>query len=161
MGRGGATWLLGGAMALPKFFKFPLEYIKNWFGLSKNWYPAPPKLFQQFFLSSSLIQLQIKEKPWPTSSPTSQPQILNKTKIFSSKLSTLPAQPNPKSKIPNQTKQRHLPSSSFEKKREQSDCHDYTLVFFLLSSQFTPPIVSHLCLGNNLLTCLPWHRCLH
>ena len=109
----------------------------------------------QIFLRVYIKLTWAPPKPWPTSNPTSQPQILNKTKIFSPKLSTLPAQPNPKSKIPNQTKQRHLPSSSFEKKREQSDCHDYTLVFFLLSSQFTPPIVSHLCLGNNLLTCLP------
>ena len=71
--------------------------------------PHPEIIFNNF---SSPIQLQIKQKYWPASSPTGQPKILNQTKFFSSKLKALPAQPNPKSKIPNpnQTKQT-LPSS--------------------------------------------------
>ena len=68
---------------------------------------APPNYFNHSS-SSSPIQLKIKEKPWPTSIPPSQPQIPNKTKNFSFKLNTLLAQPNPKSKMPNQTKQRHI-----------------------------------------------------
>ena len=68
---------------------------------------APPNYFNHSS-SSSPIQLKIKEKPCPTSIPPSQPQIPNKTKIFSFKLNTLPTQPNPKSKMPDQTKKRHL-----------------------------------------------------
>ena len=41
------------------------------------------------------MQFQIKEEPWPTFSPTNQPQIPNKTKFFSFKLNTLSAQLSP------------------------------------------------------------------
>ena len=68
---------------------------------------APPNYFNHSS-SYSPIQLKIKEKPWPTSIPTSQSQIPNKTKNFSFKLNTLPAQTYPKSKMSDQTKQRNL-----------------------------------------------------
>ena len=55
---------------------------------------APPNYFNHSS-SFSQIQLKIKEKPWPTSIPTSQPQIPNKTKIFSFKLNTLLPSPTP------------------------------------------------------------------
>ena len=64
---------------------------------------SPPKLFS----TTSPIQPQIKQKYLSTFSSADQPKILNHTKFFSSKLKALPAQPNPKSEIPNpnQTKQ--------------------------------------------------------
>ena len=62
---------------------------------------GPPNYFQQFFKSSSLMQLQIKQKFWSTSNPTSQPKIPNQTRFFSFKLKTLPDPPNPKFEIPN------------------------------------------------------------
>ena len=91
--RGGANWLLWGAIPPPPPPNFQI-FVRV--GKKLTW--ASPNYFNHSF-SSSPIQLKIKEKPWPTSIPTSQPQIPNKTKIFSFKLKTLPAQPSP---IPNQ-----------------------------------------------------------
>ena len=58
---------------------------------------GPPKLFS----TTSPIQPQIKQKYLSTFSSADQPKILNHTKFFSFKLKALPAQPNPKSEIPN------------------------------------------------------------
>ena len=44
-GRGGATWLLGGAMAPPKILKFPSEYVKNLHGPPQKLTSGPPILF--------------------------------------------------------------------------------------------------------------------
>ena len=63
-----APWGGGG-----EFFKFPLEYIKKMIWAPQKLISGPPNYFQQFFKSSSLIQLQIKQKSWSTSNPTSQP----------------------------------------------------------------------------------------
>ena len=53
-----------------------------------------------------VVDVQIKQKYLSTFSPFGQPKI-NHTKFFSSNLKALPAQPKPKSEIPNpnQTKQ--------------------------------------------------------
>ena len=54
-----------------------------------------------------VVDVQIKQKYLSTFGPFGQPKIINHTKFFSSNLKALPAQPNPKSEIPNpnQTKQ--------------------------------------------------------
>ena len=104
--------------------------------------------------SSSPIQLKIKEKPWPTTIPTSQPQIPNKTKIFSFKLKTLPAQPNPKSKMPDQTKQRHLKIQSSPLEKGENSLI-VTLPYFSLLFSIHASMVCHTVtplLRNNLLS---------
>ena len=126
-----APW---GGHGAPKNFQISIRV-----GKKLTW--APPNYFNHSS-SSSPIQLKIKEKAWPTSIPTSQPQIPNKTKIFSFKLNTLPAQPNFKSKMPDQTKQRHLKiqSSPFEKGENNLIV---TLPFFSLLFSIHASMVSH------------------
>ena len=99
--RDGTAWLWP-----PKIFQISPRVYKKITWAPQKLISSPPNYFQQFFKSSSLIQLQIKQKSQSTSIPTNQPQIPNQTKFFSSKLKILPAQPNPNSKIPNQTKQK-------------------------------------------------------
>ena len=114
---------------------------------------APPNYFNHSS-SSSPIQLKIKEKPWPTSIPTSQPQIPNKTKIFSFKLNTLPAQSNSKSKMHDQTKQRHLKSQSSSLEKGENNLI-VTLPFFSLLFSIHASMVCHTVtplLRNNLLS---------
>ena len=125
---------------------------------------APPNYFNHSS-SSSPIQLKIKEKPWPTSIPPSQPQIPNKTNIFSFKLNTLPAQPNPKSKMPNQTKQRHLKIQSSPLEKGENNLI-VTLPFFfpsVLNSRLHGVTLSCLSLEtiSSVLTCLPCRRKFH
>ena len=138
---------------------------------------APPNYFNHSS-SSSPIQLKIKEKPWPISIPPSQPQIPNKTKNFSFKLNTLLAQPNPKSKMPNQTKQRHIKiqSSPLTKQRHlkiQSsplEKGENNLIVklpfffpFVLNSRLHGVTLSCLSLEtiSSVLTCLPCRRKFH
>ena len=48
---GGATWLLGGAMAPPKIFKFPFKYVKKLHGPPQKLRSGPPTiLFSTSFL---------------------------------------------------------------------------------------------------------------
>ena len=114
---------------------------------------APPNYFNHSF-SSSPIQLKIKENPWSTSIPTSQPQIPNKTKNFSSKLNTLQAQPNPKSKMLDQTKQRHLKIQSSPLEKGENSLI-VTLPYFSLLFSIHASMVCHTVtplLRNNLLS---------
>ena len=103
---------------------------------------APPNYFNHSS-SSSPIQLKIKEKPWPTSIPPSQPQIPNKTKNFSFKLNTLLAQPNPKSKMPDQTKQRHLKIQSSPLEKGENNLIVTLPFFFSLLFSIHASMVSH------------------
>ena len=82
---------------------FPLEYIKKRHRPLQELNPAP-----QLFSTTNPIQLKIKQKYLSTFSLADQPKILNHTKFFSSKLKALPAQPNPKSEIPNPNKKNKL-----------------------------------------------------
>ena len=63
----------GGGVCPPKIFQISLTVYKKMTRAPQKLISGPPNYFQQFFKSSSLIQLQIKQKSWSTSNPTSQP----------------------------------------------------------------------------------------
>ena len=66
--------LRGGGVHNPsKIFQISLRVYKKMTRAAQKLISRPPNYFQQFFKSSSLIQLQIKQKSWSTSNPTSQP----------------------------------------------------------------------------------------
>ena len=85
------------ALGPPKIVKFSLRVYKKKTQAPPRIKSSPPKLFS----TTSPIQLQIKQKYLSTFNLVGQSKILNHTKFFSFKLKKLPAQPNPKSEIPN------------------------------------------------------------
>ena len=58
---------------LPKIFQISLRVYKKMTWAPQKLISSPPNYFQQFFKSSSLIQIQIKQKSCSTSNRTSQP----------------------------------------------------------------------------------------